>query len=59
MKSALIPLCLAIVPLCADGDVPGRRILAADDSTHLLAIIRPDGFFERVDSIHNAQLLPN
>lgn len=62
MKSALIPLALTIASLCAQDEAPGRRILAADDSTHLLAVIRPDGSLERqekVDSIHNAQLLPN
>jgi hypothetical protein len=39
-----------------------RRILAADDSTHRLAIISPDGRVEReikVGSIHDAQMLEN
>ena len=43
-------------------DGPGRRMLAADDSTHRLAIIKPDGSFEReekVSAIHDAQLLAN
>ncbi len=41
---------------------PGRRLMVADDSTHRLAIIKPDGSYEReekVNSIHNAQILKN
>jgi hypothetical protein len=41
---------------------PGRRILAADDSTRRLAIIAPDGSFEweiPVTAIHDAHVLPN
>jgi hypothetical protein len=41
---------------------PGRRLLAADDSKRVLAILKPDGTVEReekVTSIHDAQLLPN
>ncbi|MFZ4818223.1 MAG: hypothetical protein ACOYLU_06205, partial [Limisphaerales bacterium] len=30
----------------AESSSPGRRILAADDSTRRLAIIAPDGSFE-------------
>ena len=41
---------------------PGRRFLAADDSTRRLAIVAPDGSFEwemKIGGIHDAQLLPN
>lgn len=41
---------------------PGRRVLAADYSTHRIAIISPDGAVEwehPIDSIHDLQLLPN
>jgi hypothetical protein len=40
---------------------PGRRVLAADDSTHRLAIVAPDGSTEweiEVGSIHDAWVLP-
>ena len=46
----------------ADLSIPGRRILAADDSTHRLAILAPDGSFEweiPVGAIHDAHVLPN
>ncbi len=39
-----------------------RRLLAADDSTHRLAIVAPDGSLEwetPVGSIHDAAILPN
>lgn len=39
-----------------------RRILAADDSTHRLAIVAPDGSLEwevKVGAIHDACVLPN
>jgi outer membrane protein assembly factor BamB len=53
---------LFTLSLSAQDTAPGRRLLVADDSTHRLAIIRPDGTFEReekVGAIHNAQLLKN
>src|SRR5205823_3526896 len=39
-----------------------RRVLAADDSTHRLAIVGADGKLEweiKIGAIHDAQLLPN
>lgn len=62
MTLALLPFSLLLVTALAQVPAPGRRILAADDSKHLLAVIRADGTFEReekISSIHNAQLLPN
>lgn len=54
---------LFLITAAASADIaPGRRILAADDSTKRLAIIASDGTFEReekVTSIHDAELLPN
>ena len=41
---------------------PARRILAADDSTHRLAIVGADGKLEweiKVGAIHDAHILPN
>ena len=41
---------------------PGRRVLAADDSTRRLAIVAPDGSLEwemKVGAIHDAWVLPN
>jgi hypothetical protein len=41
---------------------PARRILAADDSTHRLAIVAADGKLEweiKVGAIHDAHILPN
>ena len=41
---------------------PARRILVADDSTHRLAIVAPDGTLEwemTVGAIHDAWVLPN
>jgi hypothetical protein len=46
----------------ADEIPPRHRILVADDSTHRLAIVAPDGRLEwevKVDAIHDAQVLPN
>jgi hypothetical protein len=43
-------------------EAPGRRLLAADDSTKRLAIIKADGTFEReekVGAIHDAHVLEN
>ncbi len=40
---------------------PARRLLAADDSTHRLAIVAPDGSLEweyQIDAIHDASVLP-
>lgn len=62
MKFYFLPLFLSLAVLNAQDTAPGRRILAADDSTHRLAIIKADGTFEReekVGAIHNAQLLKN
>ncbi|MBM3849558.1 MAG: hypothetical protein FJ396_05105, partial [Verrucomicrobia bacterium] len=52
----------AVALQAADLSKPGRRILAADDSTRRLAIIAPDGSFEweiPVTAIHDAHVLPN
>ena len=41
---------------------PARRVLAADDSTHRLAIVAPDGSLEwemKIGAIHDASVLPN
>ncbi len=41
---------------------PARRVLGADDSTRLLAIVAPDGSLEwqmKVGAIHDAWVLPN
>src|SRR6185436_11616465 len=41
---------------------PARRILAADDSTHRLAIVGADGKLEweiKIGAIHDAHILPN
>ena len=57
--SALLALTLQ---LQAEQTGPGRRFLAADDSTRRLAIISPDGSYEwelKVGGIHDAHLLPN
>jgi len=50
--------------LLAHGEQIGtpRRVLAADDSTHRLAIVAPDGSLEwemKVGPIHDAWVLPN
>lgn len=48
--------------LAAEQTGPGRRFLAADDSTRRLAIVAPDGSYEwemKIGGIHDAQLLPN
>jgi hypothetical protein len=57
---ALTALLLAGAAVPADSQ-PGRRVLAADDSTRRLAIIAPDGSTEweiPVSSIHDAWVLP-
>jgi hypothetical protein len=41
---------------------PARRVLAADDSTHRLAIVAQDGSLEwemKIGAIHDASVLPN
>ena len=62
-QAALAALSFAFtLQLHAEQTGPGRRFLAGDDSTRRLAIIAPDGSFERevkVGGIHDAQLLPN
>ena len=48
--------------LAAEQTGPGRRFLAADDSTRRLAIVAPDGSYEwelKIGGIHDAQVLPN
>jgi outer membrane protein assembly factor BamB len=58
--AALVVTCT--FPLTAEQTGPGRRFLAGDDSTRRLAIIAPDGSFERelkIAGIHDAHLLPN
>lgn len=55
----LLALATLSTPLLAE---PGRRLLAADDSKKVLAILSADGSVEReekVGAIHDAQLLPN
>jgi len=59
---AIVPLLATLALQAADLSKPGRRILAADDSTRRLAIIAPDGSFEweiPVTAIHDAHVLPN
>lgn len=62
-RAALAALSLALTfQLHAEQTGPGRRFLAGDDSTRRLAIIAPDGSFERelkVGGIHDAHLLAN
>jgi outer membrane protein assembly factor BamB len=57
-----LPLVLgAAAPLLAQ-DSPGRRLLAADYSTHRVAILAADGKIEweaKTDSDHDLQLLPD
>ncbi len=51
-----------MMSLYGDSAGPGRRILAADDSTRTLAILAPDGTLEwqiPVTAIHDAAVLPN
>lgn len=61
--SALLALLLgSAIGLESAQTGPGRRLLAADDSTRRLAIIAPDGSLEwetPVTSIHDAWVLPN
>ena len=54
----------AFLPLCSVAEQTGtpRRIMAADDSTHRLAIVGPQGTLEwelPVTAIHDAWILPN
>ena len=60
----LSALCVAVstLPLFAGQTGPARRVLGADDSTHRLAIVAPDGSLEwemKVGAIHDAWVLPN
>lgn len=66
--SILLPYALVVVVAIghtADAELPvapGRRVLAADYSTHRIAIIGADGAVEwehPIDSIHDLQLLPS
>jgi hypothetical protein len=68
LLSKLLPLVAALSlaalssAASAEQAGPGRRILAADDSTHRLAIVGSDGKLEweiKVGAIHDAQVLPN
>jgi len=55
-------LLLSILPGFAEQTGPQRRILAADDSTHRLAIVAPGGSLEwevEVRAIHDAWVLTN
>ena len=61
---AFASLAFALLPLGAWADQTGtpRRILGADDSTHRLAIVAPDGSLEwemKVGAIHDAHVLPS
>ena len=62
-RAALATLTVAFtLNLAAEQTGAGRRFLAADDSTHRLAIIAPDGSYEwelKIGGIHDAHLLPN
>lgn len=62
-RAALAALGFALLlQLHAEQTGPGRRFLAADDSTHRLAIVAPDGSFEwelKIGGIHDAHVLPN
>lgn len=60
----LVYACLAgsLAALQAEQTGKGRRLLAADDSTHRLAIVAADGSLEweiPVTAIHDASILPN
>ena len=60
--SRVAALFMASTVVLAAGDNPGRRLLMADDSTHRLAILAPDGSFEwetAIGAIHDASVLPN
>lgn len=66
--SILLPCAIAIVVAightadAASPAAPKRRVLAADYSTHRIAIIGADGAVEwehPIDAIHDLQLLPN
>ena len=66
MKIAFLPACalafLAGFALRAEQTGQPRRLLAADDSTHRLAIVAADGSLEwevPVGAIHDASVLPN
>src|SRR5689334_19032418 len=63
-RSRWLALCLALVTLAlhAGQTGPGRRFLAADDSTGRLAIIAADDTIEwemKIEGIHDAQVLAN
>src|SRR5258708_8918646 len=66
MKIHFLPACalalLAGFAIQAEQTGKPRRLLAADDSTHRLAIVAPDGSLEwemPVGPIHDASVLPN
>jgi outer membrane protein assembly factor BamB len=53
---------LANMHVHAEQTGPARRVLAADDSTHRLAIVAQDGSLEwemKIGAIHDASVLPN
>lgn len=53
---------LSILQISAEQTGHARRVLAADDSTHRLAIVAPDGSLEwetKIGAIHDASVLSN
>jgi hypothetical protein len=61
MKYAALILTALLPHFTLAQEAPGRRLLAADDSTKTLAIVEADGkteFMMRVGAIHDAQILP-
>jgi Mal s 1 allergenic protein-like len=66
MKIQLWPVCALLAALVASAGAEQtgkpRRVLAADDSTHRLAIVAPNGSLEwetQIGAIHDASVLPN
>lgn len=62
LGAGLLLLLPAALPGAPATPSPGRRILAADDSTRRLAILAPDGGVDweiPVTAIHDAEVLPN
>ncbi|MFM1945288.1 MAG: hypothetical protein RI897_4270 [Verrucomicrobiota bacterium] len=62
-KTVLLCAAVGCVSLALSApQAPGRRLLLADDSTHRLAIVAPNGSLEweyEVGAIHDAHVLPN
>jgi len=64
MRYWLVGASVAAMGIASQAEQTGkpRRVLAADDSTHRLAIVAPDGSLEwqtEVGAIHDASVLPN